>query len=542
MAPTTVQQTNVTVLVVEDDPLQRRILEDILGDEGFAVASCTCAADAVRLASTQDFAIAIIDQQLPDRLGIELAQQLDAIRNPPRIIIYTAFASFESARDAVNLGVFAYVEKLSDPEELLQHVHRAAADHLAQIVRETTELNRRIIEGVHGGIVEISFDGSINFANREAQRVLGLPHDELTSQYLNDFRSKTIAEDGSPFPVEDYPASLCLRTRRQSPPAIIGVMKPDGETSWAIFTAFPTPTGAIVTFLDITERKRAEAALQKAHDELEHRVERRTAELLEANQRLRDEIAERKRAEDKAQRHEAELAHLSRLSTLGELASGLSHELNQPLTAIANYARGALRRLTNADDQPEGVIQAIEHVVRQTERAGAIIRRMRQMVHKRDPKKAPVAVNALVIDMIELISPEARRHGVELTSRLAHDLPAFRVDGIQIEQVVLNLVRNAIDAACDASDHRRQVIIETRLVDEQMIEIAVSDMGRGITPENMAHIFDPFFTTRPEGMGMGLTISRSIVTSHGGKLLAENCAGGGACFRVLLPVQTEPPV
>ena len=281
----------------------------------------------------------------------------------------------------------------------------------------------------------------------------------------------------------------------------------------------------------------AEDQLRQAHDELEQRVRRRTAELADANARLRVEIDVRRRAEEQLQRHQAELAHVARLSTMGEMAVELAHELNQPLSAISSYAQ-ACRRLLEPDagDHTAELLASLNQVGEQADRAAEIIRGVRRFVTKAKPLQTPVDVNAVVRDAAELMQFDARLAEAEIRFELWEPLPPVTADRIQLEQVMVNLMRNAFEAMRNAAPSPRVLTVRTAMGNGDRMLVSVHDTGVGIAPETMPHLFDRFFTTTPDGMGMGLSISQSIIESHGGHLWAEANAGRGATFCFVLPI------
>ena len=287
----------------------------------------------------------------------------------------------------------------------------------------------------------------------------------------------------------------------------------------------------------------------------EYLVARRTFELSAANKELEKQIVERRRAEDMARQRQAELAHAVRLNTMGEMASGFAHELNQPLSAITNYAQGCVRRLekglgstlrpgNNAsalrdEGEVEALRDAMEQVSAQAGRAAKIIRRIRSFVRKEQPKHTRVDVNALIRDVADFTQAEFDRSEVLIGLDLGRSLPPVEADAVQIEQVILNLIRNGIEAMNDVRG-RRRLDIATRPVSGEVaggggVRVSVRDRGQGIPADTMDHIFDPFVTTKPGGLGLGLSISQSIIEAHGGRLTAESPAGGGTRFRFTLP-------
>jgi C4-dicarboxylate-specific signal transduction histidine kinase len=279
-----------------------------------------------------------------------------------------------------------------------------------------------------------------------------------------------------------------------------------------------------------------EEELRRAHDELERRVEQRTAELADVNRRLRIEIDERQRAEDRAQQHLAELAHVARLSTVGEMVAELAHELNQPLSAICSHAQACKRLLACGDrDYAEDLSASLNQVNEQGTRAAEIIRRVRRFVTKAKPSEAVVDVNAMIRDVAELMSIDARMAGAETVLELAEPLPTVFGDRIQLEQVLVNLMGNGFEALRESDRECRRLTVRTALDGPNTIVVAVSDNGLGIAPDALDRIFERFFTTKAGGMGMGLSVSQSIINSHGGTLRAAAVPEGGAVFHFTLP-------
>ncbi|WP_432797628.1 PAS domain S-box protein [Poriferisphaera sp. WC338] len=257
---------------------------------------------------------------------------------------------------------------------------------------------------------------------------------------------------------------------------------------------------------------------------------------------IQRDVSEQKQAEEMERRRRDELAHVARLSTMGEMASGLAHELNQPLAAISNYVFGCKKRVEMGTINQDGLIEALSHVGDQSQRAGEIIRRMRNFVRKRESHQNIVTVNEIVEDVLALCVAEIRQNGVTLMRELKAEMPPVGVDKIQIEQVVLNLVRNAIESMREVEMESRQITIKTSVYkqDPHLVLLEVQDAGEGLDEQTIKQIFNPFFSTKSDGMGMGLTISQSIVENHGGRLWAEGNQGGhGATFFMTLPIFKE---
>ncbi len=248
------------------------------------------------------------------------------------------------------------------------------------------------------------------------------------------------------------------------------------------------------------------------------------------------DITARRRAEEQARQHLQSLAHVTRVSSMGEMASAIAHEINQPLTAIANYTYASVRMLRSGAATQDEILEVLQRVAGEAERAGEVVRRMRSFVRGDEGQVQEVEANFLVNEVVRLAAAEARQNGVELDTRLETGLPVVLADSIQIQQVLLNLVRNGIEAIALSGAEERRVQLATRASEDDLIEIAVSDTGPGLPDADLEKVFEPFYTTKPEGIGIGLALSRSIADAHGGRLWATANAGPGATFRLTLPI------
>jgi two-component system, LuxR family, sensor kinase FixL len=248
------------------------------------------------------------------------------------------------------------------------------------------------------------------------------------------------------------------------------------------------------------------------------------------------DITERRQAEAEARHHQAELAHLLRVGTIGEMAAGLAHEINQPLSAIVSYAKGCARRIRGAPEPSAELLDALESIAAQAVRADQIVRRLRNFVRKQEPARERVDLNDLVRDVARLAVSETRHRRIKMRLDLASALPPIQVDGIQIEQVILNLIRNGLEAMHGPNFEDGVLSIRTSVSAEDTVEVAVCDSGEGLADEHADKMFDPFYTTKPHGLGMGLSISRSIIEAHGGRLWATPNQDRGATFRFTVPI------
>ena len=252
------------------------------------------------------------------------------------------------------------------------------------------------------------------------------------------------------------------------------------------------------------------------------------------------DISARKQSEQALARQRNELAHLSRVTILGELSGSLAHELNQPLTSILSNAQAAQRFMAQANPNLDEVREILADIVSEDRRAGEVIRRLRLLLTKGEVHHTRLDANELVHDVFKLIRSDLISQGVQVKLHLALNLPQVWADRVQIQQVVLNLAVNACDAMTEIPAAERQLTVRTRSLDNGDVEVSVSDQGMGIAPDRMDDIFEPFFTTKTVGMGLGLAVCRTIIQAHGGRLWVSNNIERGATFHFVLATAKEP--
>jgi C4-dicarboxylate-specific signal transduction histidine kinase len=287
--------------------------------------------------------------------------------------------------------------------------------------------------------------------------------------------------------------------------------------------------------VETSELKHAKSEIQRLNNELERRVIERTQQLTTVNEEMRKEMIERQRAEEALLEAQAELARVTRALGMGELVATIAHEVNQPLTAIVTNGNFCSRRLEGATPNLHELRAAITEIVNDGARASAIISRIRALLMKGVPDRTKLDINQVIQAVARLLRHELTRSRVSLRTDLAPDLPYVLGDRVQLQQVMLNLIMNGIDAMNMITDRPRELLIKSAKHSEGVL-IQVQDSGAGIDPGQADRIFEPFFTDKPEGVGMGLSISRSIVESHGGRLWAVPGASG-ALFEFTLPAQ-----
>jgi PAS domain S-box-containing protein len=350
---------------------------------------------------------------------------------------------------------------------------------------------RLLVENQTDLVVKTDAQGRIVFASPTVAELFGGSVDDLLGRPFRDIVSDADGRDPrSPWRELQGPAGACYLER---PANTREGQRWLGWAAKAVRDADGTVTGAVAVGRDVTARRDAEA---------------------------------------QSREYFQELAHVGRLSAMGEMAAGLAHELNQPLCAMTTYAQ-ACRRMLDSGAQPE-LAQAIDRVVANGERAGGIIQQMRAYVRNDTPESTQLDVNATVRDVLSLTDPELRQAGVTVDSDLASDLPTVEAVEIQIHQVLVNLVRNALEAMRAVPAERRSLLLTTART-ASSVAVTVEDTGPGLDSEVLDTAFDPFVSAKSNGLGLGLSISRSIIDNHGGALSGENRTGFGARFRFTLP-------
>ena len=303
------------------------------------------------------------------------------------------------------------------------------------------------------------------------------------------------------------------------PPDDSFAMKPDDIPYFAAFAASALLAGWLSS-----DRRRIERKLRE-----------RSAELERTNEALRKEFVERERAEEGRRTAQAELAHATRVTTMGELVGSIAHEVSQPLAAVVTNASASLRWLTADPPNLSEARETTERILRDGDRASDVLARIRRLLRKTEVRAERVSVNDLIRDAEAIARAEMTRHGIAFRTELDRTLPSVAGDPVQLQQVLLNLIVNGIEAVDGIADRPRELVVRSERADGANVLVAVRDRGVGISPEAAARLFEAFYTTKPRGLGMGLSVSRSIVEAHGGRLWAAPNPGGGSIFRFTLP-------
>jgi len=377
-----------------------------------------------------------------------------------------------------------------------------------QLKRAKAHLEQRhelILDSVAEGISGVDLEGRTTFVNAAMERLTGWTAKELIGRNQHELLHHTHA-DGSPFPACECPVYATYRDDRARYVDDDVFWCKDGRSFPVEYSSTPirdergATIGSVVVFRDMTERRDAA---------------------------------------EKIRRHQAELAHVARLSMLGEMASGIAHELNQPLTAISANARACVHLIEGGQASVPYCTDVMERVAGQAERAGQVIQHIRRFARKEPPERGPTRVSAMFDTVVALVRPDAVRDGVSLEVRVREGADWVEAQAIQIEQVLLNLARNAIEAMTDTpagnagQSRGKRLVLEARGI-EGGVEISVSDTGPGLGPAVAETVFQPFVTTKAQGLGLGLSISSRICEAHDSRLEVHSDPASGTVFRFTL--------
>jgi len=384
----------------------------------------------------------------------------------------------------------------------------------------TSDKFTALIGAAVDGIFVINSKGIIEIANRAVERLLGYQQSELLGQNIKFLMPPPYRDE------HDGYLSEHLRTGRASVIGIgreVSAQRRDGSVMQIYLPVGKYDDDNTVRFVGII---RDLTGLKKSEEEL---IEKQ-ANLKSAEQEIH-ELVNR-------------LAHVSRIGIMGEMAASIAHEINQPLTAISSYAQACGRILTANPEQSSDVVATLAKISDQAIRAGGIIRGLRSWVRDQDTVRVSSNCNFLLTEVVDLAKMEAQNRDIQLELFLDSKAPMIMCDPVQIQQVALNLIKNAIDAVSDCSleraDPRRTVSISIEHQEHDRVRVTVSDLGPGISDDAAENLFNPFFTTKESGMGMGLSISQTIIRTHGGELDYQANPQGGVVFFFVLPTSVEP--
>ncbi|MBI3776552.1 MAG: PAS domain S-box protein [Gammaproteobacteria bacterium] len=528
------------VLLIEGNPrdavlVQTQLLE--FAPDEFEITVVDRLSRAQQQLKESAFAAILLDLSLPDSSGISALSRTKAAAPQVPIIVLSGIDDESMALHAVQHGAQDYLVKGRADGHVIARVIRYAMQRQRadeELRRAHNLLEQRVMERT----------AFLKVTNRRLhEEIAERERTEETLRKERDFSSAILDTVGAIVVVLD-PQGCLVRCNRYCE-QVMGYLEAEikGRQVWDVFLEPEVVARVQPVFGDLLVRKSGNKYENYwlTKDGRQRLIDWSNTVLVDSQGAVEFVIAtgiditEKRATEELERQHLFDLAHVSRLSTMGQMATEIAHELNQPLCAIASFSDSCLRMYDSGKFDPQEVRQVLQEIGEQAQRAGEVIRRIRKFVRKEPAERILVSLNELVSDVVRLTLVEARWNQVDIRTELAEALPAVKVDKILVEQVILNLVRNAIEAIAHAGGTRREIVIATGARDDGTLEVAVRDTGPGL-PQNVAeNIFQPFFTTKPQGMGMGLTLSLSIVKAHDGQLTAEANTGQGTTFRLVLP-------
>ncbi|MGQ7275933.1 ATP-binding response regulator [Marinobacter sp. V034] len=512
------EHDEATILLVDDNPQNLKVLYETLKDRGYRLLIANEGDKALTLAERHHPEVILLDIMMPGMDGYEVCERLK--HNPATadgaVVFLSALDDVDAKVKGFSLGGVDFISKPFQAQEVIARV--ATHARVIQLERALQERNRqlkgdqtRILNAISEGIYGLKPDGTIIFANPAAATMIGAPVGELVGKnfFTLHFGSDVAGQ-------EIVPAMpTCLRGVSEHRRDVM-LRRPDGTRFPVEYRATPKLAGApedpdderevlgaVVVFRDISTELEQEVALAEAHQLV---------------QEQRDQ-----------------LAHASRLSTMGEMAAGFAHEVNQPLTAISNYVRVALRMLAAESFDRSAVEQTLQKIEAQSHRASEVIRRIRSFVKKPASGKEAISIYDLLEEARQFAEVDARNNqgGIELI--VGDAIPDVVADPIQVQQVALNLIRNALEST-HAAGSAAPVRVRAVRDGAQGVRVEVSDQGEGLPDDAEEKLFHPFFTTKSDGMGIGLALCRSLMQAQGGEIGFERPESGGARFYFTLPL------
>ena len=516
-----------SVLVLEDDQDCRRNLQLSLEHKGLSVRAVASEEEAKNVIRTSSVGALVVSARLASGgSGLDFAAWARQQRGEIALIVMTNCCSQADERRSRELGAIGYLEKPVDADVLGLYVQRAI-DH-GRLLRELHRLEQELAQVREGDFLSqtvlglplacLSEEGEVLYASPEGQTVL-----------------ESLVDPADPRPVQRVDADLLRRLRRAADASNRGgqieAFRRDGVLAHHL---------AFVRRLSWSEQAVLVAFFMEAEQACEDGVGNLLLKLM-LNPSVNDSKGTPRGAAASDRLQVADGTDVSRLSTAGQIISGIAHELTQPLTAIMGCADMCKMLIRSADYGNEQIPGNLDKLVSHAERAGQIIERLRQLVKQAKPRTSEIDINETIRDVIAAAANDARADGVEIRLTLEEPLPLVSGDAVQLQQVLMNLTRNALEEmrVTEAPAHRLTIRSERRA--GGTVEVIVSDTGRGIPAKLHERVFDQLFTTKQHGLGIGLALSRAIIEAHGGQLWTGPHTAGGAVFRFTLPALTEQP-
>ena len=498
--------TDAKILIVEDDRVVARDISQQLKTFGHTVVGVTALGEqALPLTMETGPDLVLMDVRLEGAVdGIDAAEQIRQQCQTP-IVFLTAYSDEETVKRATRTEPFGYLLKPFEDAQLRTIIEMALYKHAAeQKLRASERRFATTLSSIGDAVIATDAQGRVTFTNPVAEALTGWPQQEAAGRPLPEV-FRIVNEDTREI-VED-PGAKVLRLG-----TVVGLANhtvlvardgrelPIDDCGSPIIDESGRITGAVIVFRDISDRRQIQEALRKT---------------------------------------QAELTRVSRLTTLGQLAASIAHEVKQPIGAAVAEAQAAKRFLSGRPPELEEARKALNNIVAAGYRAGEVVDRIRALIKKAPSRNGHLNINEAIREVMELTRAEAVKNRVSGRTELADALPLVEGDRVELQQVILNLIINAIEAMSGKGDKSRELIVSTGKADSGGVFVAVRDSGPGLAPATLEHIFDAFYTTKPDGMGMGLSICHSIIKAHGGRLWAGANVPHGAIFQFTLPVQAD---
>jgi len=514
-----------SLLVIEDEAGVRESIALFFEDKGSFVYEAENGRQGLELFRQQRPDIVLVDLRMPGIDGLDVISSVKEESPDTPVIVVSGTGVLADAIEALRLGAWDYVLKPIEDMQVLEHAVNKAIERV-RLIHENQAYQQNLEEQVAQRTAELQTLNQTLQKNEQRYRSLYTSISEGVALHEIIYDESDQAVDYRVIDVNPAFESILGMERNDVIGAKASEIYGTGEAPYLEIYAEVADSSEPVTFETIFERVGRSFRVTAFSPE-----KGRFATLFA-------DITERRRLEEQAKQHQAELAHVSRLSTVAAMASGLAHELNQPLCAISTHASACINGLRSGPFKREDVAEDLQMITRQSQRAGKVIQQIRRFLKKRPPELTPVDMNGLVQTCLDLTSRQFDENGMSVISELSDELPTVLGDPIQLEQVILNLVQNAIDAMIDVPSAQRQLTVRTKMQSHSVLEVIVRDSGTGICEDIFEKMFDPFSTTKDEGLGVGLSISRSIIESHRGRILAASNEGQGSTFVVELPVSS----
>lgn len=494
------------ILLVDDNPINLQILYKTLQGSGYRLLIAKNGQSALEIARRAKPSLVLLDVMMPDMDGFEVCTQLkaDSATAAIAVIFLSALGDSQAKVRGFAVGGVDYIAKPFQSDEVVARVRTHIKIHRLeqQLARRNSELeaeNQQILDAIEEGIIGIDEEARVSFINPAAARITGWSAADIIGE-----------------PLQTLPILQGINNEHE--PILLNRALQAGQVVHSDMELIRTREGQLRPVeLTLSARKEGGAVL----------VLRDISTWLEHEEMLR-------RAREEMESQRQHLAHMERLSSSGEMAAGIAHEVNQPLTALVNYAQVGRRLLARESIDREKLVDLLDKVNTQAVRASEVIKRLRGYIKKPDAGRTRVDLNQLLQEVVTLAEVDARINDVPIHLEFEGGLPQVSVEVVQIQQVALNLLRNAMEAMQHAPDKQHGVVVRTSL-ENGYVNFSVIDRGYGVSEEVQQQLFRPFFTTKSNGMGVGLSICQSIVQTHAGEIGYRRNAEGGATFYCRLP-------